>query len=87
MDSVPPDTPIRDIVDRCRVWESHADQNRRPPLGTNVGRERPAVASDSQESSFYTDNPFMTATPQAFKPKVSVSVVPGREGPDCVGTV
>ena len=25
LDCVPPDTPIRDIVDRCRVWESHAD--------------------------------------------------------------
>ena len=25
LDSVPPETPIRDIVDRCRVWESHAD--------------------------------------------------------------
>ena len=24
-DSVAPETPIRDIVDRCRVWESHAD--------------------------------------------------------------
>ena len=24
-DSVPLETPIRDIVDRCRVWESHAD--------------------------------------------------------------
>ena len=24
VDSVPPDAPIRDIVDRCRVWESHA---------------------------------------------------------------
>ena len=23
--SVPPKTPIRDIVDRCRVWESHAN--------------------------------------------------------------
>ena len=28
LDSVPPETPIRDIVDRCRVWESHADQCR-----------------------------------------------------------
>ena len=27
LDSVPPETPIRDIVDRCRVWESHADQS------------------------------------------------------------
>ena len=25
MDSVPPETPIWDVVDRCRVWESHAD--------------------------------------------------------------
>ena len=29
LDSVPPETPIRDIVDRCRVWESHADQSSR----------------------------------------------------------
>ena len=26
LESVPPETPIRDVVDRCRVWESHADQ-------------------------------------------------------------
>ena len=25
LDCLPPDTPIRDIVDRCRVWESHAE--------------------------------------------------------------
>ena len=25
LDCVPPDTPLRDIVDLCRVWESHAD--------------------------------------------------------------
>ena len=25
LDCVPPDTPLRDIVDRCRVWESHSD--------------------------------------------------------------
>ena len=25
LDNVPPETPIRDVVDRCRVWESHAD--------------------------------------------------------------
>ena len=27
LDSVPPETPIRDIVDRCRVWESHAESD------------------------------------------------------------
>ena len=25
LDCVPPDTPLRDIEDRCRAWESHAD--------------------------------------------------------------
>ena len=25
LDSAPPETPIRDVVDRCIVWESHAD--------------------------------------------------------------
>ena len=24
---MPPETPIQDIVDRCRVWESHADSD------------------------------------------------------------
>ena len=27
LDSVQPETPIRDIVDRCWVWESHADSD------------------------------------------------------------
>ena len=31
LDSVPPDTPIREIVDRCRVWESHSEQKRGHP--------------------------------------------------------
>ena len=25
LNSVPPETPIRDVVDRCQAWESHAD--------------------------------------------------------------
>ena len=29
LDSVPRETPIRDIVDRCRVWESHTDAGAR----------------------------------------------------------
>ena len=31
LDSVPPETPIRDIVDCCRMWESHADTEARKP--------------------------------------------------------
>ena len=36
LDCLPPDTPIRDLVDRCRVWESHADSVER-----NVNQPKP----------------------------------------------
>ena len=36
LDSVALETPIWDIVDRCRVWESHADSDNR-----RVGRPVP----------------------------------------------
>ena len=29
LDSVAPETPIWDIIDRCQVWESHADSDAR----------------------------------------------------------
>ena len=29
LDSVSPETPIQDVVDHCRVWESHADSDAR----------------------------------------------------------
>ena len=47
LDCVPSDTPLRDIVDRCRVWESHADPEVRrtsklmpePPYPTYVVKQ------------------------------------------------
>ena len=36
LDCLPPDTPLRDIVDRCRVWESHSDFS-----GRSVSRPEP----------------------------------------------
>ena len=30
LDSVPPETPMRGVVDRCRIWGSHADLEVRP---------------------------------------------------------
>ena len=50
LDSLPPDTSIREIVDRCRVWESHSKLGREPP---NVHRYQMEVASDSPESSVF----------------------------------
>ena len=36
LDRVSPETPIRDVVDRCRVWESHAD-----PAVRQIGKPNP----------------------------------------------
>ena len=39
LDSVAPETPIRDIVDCCQVWESHADSD-----NSRMGRSVPERA-------------------------------------------
>ena len=36
LDSVSPETPIRDVVEQCRVWESHAD-----PVVRRVSKRSP----------------------------------------------
>ena len=41
LDSVPPETPIRDIIDRCRLWESHADTDARRIVKLTPERARP----------------------------------------------
>ena len=48
LDCVPPDTPIRDIVDRCRVWESHAD-----PEVRRVSKPMPEYPTYVVEQSEY----------------------------------
>ena len=37
LDSVPPDAPIREIVDLCWVWESHSEQKSGSSPGTDMG--------------------------------------------------
>ena len=36
LDCVPPDTPLRDIVDRCRVWESHGTTSQQTDARTGL---------------------------------------------------
>ena len=48
LDSVPPETPMRDIVDRCRVWESHADADDRRIVKPD--RARPVMAAVTKPS-------------------------------------
>ena len=44
LNSVLPDTPIRDIVDRCRVWNSHSDTDDRRVAKTTPEKARPVYA-------------------------------------------
>ena len=41
LDSVSPETPIQDIVDRCWVWESHAEFECRRRWHPSPDRSRP----------------------------------------------
>ena len=49
LDSVPPDTLIQDIVDRCRLWESHSDAH-------NGYQSSPGIARDPWEVGKTTPN-------------------------------
>ena len=40
LDSAEPDTPMVDIVDKCRVWESHAELRGRPEIECEPGTSR-----------------------------------------------
>ena len=52
LNSVPPETPIRDNVDRCRVWESHADSDARRISRPGPDRAFPTyVVSDSEKGT------------------------------------
>ena len=44
LNSVSPETPIRDVVDRCCVWESHADPAVRRISKPNPDLTYPAYA-------------------------------------------
>ena len=59
LDCVPPDTPLRDIVDRCRAWESHAD-----PEVRRVSKPMPEPAYPTYvvEQSEYETEPVRVVT-------------------------
>ena len=50
LDSVSPETPIRDVVDRCRIWESHADPAVRPMSKPTPDPTYPAYAVGDTDS-------------------------------------
>ena len=50
LDSVSPETSIRDVVDRCRVWESHSDPAVRRISKPNPDPTYPAYAVGNADS-------------------------------------
>ena len=71
LDSVPPETPIRDVVDRCRVWESHAD---------------PAVRRVSKPSPDQNYPAYVVGDSDSISEKTRVAAVTRpRSGPDQLG--
>ena len=67
LDCVPPDTPLRDRVDRCRVWESHADPEVRR---VSKPMPEPAYLTYVVEQSEYETEPVRVVT--VNKPNSSV---------------
>ena len=59
LDCVPPDTPLRDIVDRCRVWESHGAPEARRISKPSPDPAYPAYAVELAE---YSDEPVCTVS-------------------------
>ena len=59
LDCLPPDTPLRDIVDRCRVWESHTE-----PSVRQVSRPtpEPGYLAYMIKKPEYEDKPVRTVT-------------------------
>ena len=78
LDSVPPDTPIRDIVDRCRVWESQSvthNKYRRLPTVTDSYRPLLTVTDSYRGASNITSGlPVVTEVP-LVEPIVLVATV------------
>ena len=59
LDCLPPDTPLRDIVDRCRVWESHTEPSVRRVSRPTPEPVYPAYMIKKPE---YEDKPVRTVT-------------------------
>ena len=65
LDCLPPDTPLRDIVDRCRVWESHSDLS-----GRDVSKPEPTYPAYVVKKSEKDPKPVRAVT--VNKPERSV---------------
>ena len=58
LDSLGPDTPMRDLVDSCRVWDSHIEvaSSRQVSLDSRSPRAVCQVTGDSQSPTVSTES-------------------------------
>ena len=73
LDSLGPDTPMADIVDCCRVWESHIEVASSRQMGTNRHSPRAVcqVTGDSQSPAGSDIIRKLLPTPQLPPPKAA----------------
>ena len=72
LDSVPPETPIRDVVDRCRVWESHADPDIRRVSKPVPEPVYPAYVVSESDKGVDDLCVVVVATPQSTPDKMEI---------------
>ena len=82
LDGVSSDTPIRDIVDRCRVWESHSVQ-KEPSSGVGLDQDPLGWSSESREPGCLRSDPQELVVCPVMESRVHVhvaSVIPSEVG-------
>ena len=76
LDSVPPEMPIQDIVDRCWVWESHADSD--VQRGSKPGPDTVFSTNAVSDSDGRVDDLCVAAvaTPQSTPDQANTAAAP-----------
>ena len=73
INGVPPDTPIRDIVDRCRVWGSHSEQTE-SGQGVDLDQDPPERSGDSRKPGGLREKSKERTVTPVVDPRVPVPV-------------
>ena len=70
LDSAPPETPIRDVVDRCRVWESHANPEINRTRNPTTDALYPTFTVGGAESNYDITKVAVDADPKSDQNKL-----------------
>ena len=70
LDSAPPETPIRDVVDRCRIWESHADPEINRTRNPTTDMLHPTLTVGGTESNYDITKESVDADPKSDQNKL-----------------